>query len=128
MKHTTDGIYVTQPFEVSGAFVTASASLTNGTSATLVSGDSDYYLDLVEIMFSSTSTVALGTANFSIALKNDGSTERTFVMGEGQDVIQCTFPAPLRQNAKNTNWVVDMDDVSGTTVNVYATFVKKNRN
>ena len=128
MKHTTDGIQVIQPYEVSGAFVTASASLTNGTAASLVTGDSDYYLDLVEIMLSSTSTVALGTANFSIALINDGTTYRTFVMGEGQDVVQCTFPAPLMQNVKNTPWNVDMDDVTGTTVNVAATFVKRNRN
>ena len=127
MKKTTDGIQIVQPFEVSGAFVSAAATLTTGTATSLATGDADYYLDLVEIMFSSTSTVALGTANFSIALINGGETYRTFVMGEGQDVVQCTFPAPLRQNEKNTPWNVDMDDVTGTTVNVYATFVKKNR-
>ena len=49
-------------------------------------------------------------------------------MGEGQAVIQCTFPAPLRQNTKNPPWNIDMDDITGTTVNVHATFVKKNRN
>ena len=128
MKHTTDGIYITQPYEVGGAFVSATATLTTGTATSLVTGDADYFLDLVEIMFSSTSTVALGTANFSIALINDGETYRTFSMGEGQDVTQALFPAPLRQNAKNTPWNVDMDDVTGTTVNVAATFVKKNRN
>ena len=128
MKHTTDGIQITQPYEVGGAFVTATATLTTGTATSLVTGDADYYLDLVEIMFSSTSTVALGTANFSIALINDGETYRTFAMGEGQDVTQAIFPAPLRQNVKNTPWNIDMDDVTGTTVNVAATFVKKNRN
>ena len=127
MKHTTDGIQITQPYEVSGAFVSATATLANGTATSLITGDADYYLDLVEIMFSSTSTVALGTANFSITLINDGETYRTFAMGEGQDVVQCTFPAPLRQNVKNTPWNIDMDDVTGTSVNVAATFVKKSR-
>ena len=128
MKHTTDGIYITQPYEVSGAFVSASVSLTTGTATSLISGDADYYLDLVEIMLSTSSTVALGTSDFSVAIINDGTTYRSFSLGGGQNDIQLLFPNPLRQNTKNTPWNVDMDDITGTTVNVYATFVKKNRN
>ena len=126
-KMTSDGIQVFQMYEVSAAFVSASASLTTGTAVSLLVGDADYFLDLVEIMFSTTSTVTLGTVNFNIDLINDGTIYRTFSTGEGQDVVQLIFPAPLRQNTKNTPWKVDMDDVTGTTVNVAATFVKKSR-
>lgn len=110
--------------DVRGAIVTASATLTNGTATSLVAGDADYFLDLVEVQLSTGSTVALGTATAGIDLKNDGTTIRHIDIPEG-GTVQLKFDVPLPQITKNTPWVLDLDDITGTTVRVDAIFIKK---
>lgn len=124
IKQTPDGIQVMKLFDVDNAIVTASASITTGTASTLISGDSDYCLDLIKIQGTTTSTVAMGTTGFNIALINDGSTMINFPFGH-TNYQNFDYFAPLKQNTKNTPWIVDMDDVTGATVNITAWFVKR---
>ena len=111
------------PFDVRGATVTAAATLTNGTATSLIAGDADYLLDIVEITFSTGTTVALGTATAGIDLINDGTVVRHIDLAEGGP-NQLRFDVPLKQLTTNTPWIVDMDDVTGTTVRINATIIK----
>lgn len=106
--------------DVRSALVTAAASLTTGTAATFLAADNDYFLDLVEATFANSST-----ATASIALANDGTTIRTLSIPAG-NTLQVFFDAPLKQLNKSIAWVIDMEDITGTTINVGATFIKQN--
>ena len=98
---------------------TAYAAVTTGTPTTLISGDSGYFLDLVEISFSTNSTVA----STNLLLKDDGTTVRGIDIPV-DDTVQLTFPVPVPQGAKGGDWTIDMEDVTGTTVYISATFVR----
>lgn len=118
MKHDLEGRAFIAMHDVRGALVSASASLANGTAATLVAGDTDYFLDIIEMTLGNNSTVAA-----SVVLKNDGTTIRTLSV-PANGTVQLTFDAPLRQATKNTPWIADMEDITGTTVSVDAVLIK----
>ena len=117
------GREVTTLYEVRSAVVTAQASLLSGSPVTLLTGDSDYFLDLVEITFACNSTVALGGLLSGLDLRNDGSLIRRIDLPES-GMVQLKFPIPLMQQTKNTPWILDMDDITGVDVEVGATFIK----
>lgn len=119
MKQDKQGKQFVALHDVRGAFVTASASLTSGTASELLSGDADYFLDVIEVTFANNSN-----ATASIALKNDGSTVRT-ITATANGTVQLQFDAPLEQPVKNTPWNVDMEDITGTTVSIGAVFMKR---
>ena len=123
MKHNAEGKEFMGFHEVRGAVVTANATLSNGTAATLVAGDADYFLDIQEITFSTGSTAALGTSLAGIDIINDGTIVRHVDLLDG-GLEQLTFDIPLKQITKGTPWIVDMDDVSSTTVQIGATLIK----
>jgi len=108
--------------DVRSALVSATASLTTGTAATLLAGDSDYLLDMVEVTFANNSTVGA-----TVALVSDGTTIKT-VVAPANGTAQLHFYAPLRQSTKNTPWIADMEDITGTTVTIDAVFIKKSSN
>jgi hypothetical protein len=126
MKYDYDGNLMTAHYDVRGGIVTANATLTTGTATSLIAGDADYMLDLVEMTFSTGSTVALGTATFGVDLINDGTVVRHFDMFDG-GVEQVVFDPPLPQITKGTPWNLDMDDVTGTTLKVGATLSKRRK-
>lgn len=99
------------------ALVTASVTLTNGTSQTLIAGDLDYPLDLVEATFSNQSTVAA-----QVTLRDDGTDVRTLAVASG--CTELVPPAPYPQGRKGGNWTVDMEDITGTTIVVDALFIR----
>ena len=103
--------------DVRGALVTASATLTTGTAQTLIAGDTDYFLDLIEVSFANNS----GSAQ--VLLTNDGTTICTVQAGAG--TTQMFFDAGLTQNTKNTPWLADLEDITGSSIVVNATFIKK---
>ena len=111
-------VSLTRPFVVRGACVTASATLTNGTNTTLLTGDSAYKLDLVEISISNTSTVAV-----PVTLKDDGTTVRNFNIPLS-GTVQANYSIPLPQSAAGGIWSVDTADDTNTTINVEAIFIK----
>ena len=98
---------------------TAYVQITSGTPVVLAAGNSGYFLDLVEISFATNSTVA--TTN--IILKDDGTTVRGVDIPV-DDTVQLKFDVPVPQGAKGGDWVVDMEDVTGTTLDVSATFIR----
>lgn len=106
--------------ELRDGLVTASASLSTGTAATLLAAETDYFLDMIEATFANNSNAAA-----QIALKNDATTIRTLQIPAG-DTLALRFDAALKQLTKNTPWVVDMEDITGTTIEIGATFVRKN--
>lgn len=108
--------------DVRGALVSAVATLTTGTAGTLINGDADYFLDIVEITMANNSTVAA-----AVDLKNDGTTVRSISV-PANGTVQLTFDAPLRQETKNIPWVLDMEDITGTSVTVGATLIKQLNN
>ena len=112
------GRQITKPFEIRGAHVTAVASLTTGTAATLLSGDASYFLDLIQVSLANSSTVSA-----SVSLTSDGTTLRTYQIPAG-DTLVINYNIPISQLTKNVPWLVDMEDITGTTVTVEAEFIK----
>lgn len=105
-----------------GAIVTAAASLTTGTAATFLSGDASDFLDLIEATFANNSTAAA-----TVTLANDGTTIRTIVV-PAATTLAVKWDVPIKQLTKNVPWVIDMEDITGTTVTVGANFIKVNGN
>lgn len=104
--------------DVRGAIVTASASLSSGTAASLIAGDSDYFLDIIELTCANNSNAAT-----TVTLINDGTTIRTFGV-PAFSTAQVQFDVPLGQNTKNTPWIVDLPDITGTTISIAARLIK----
>jgi hypothetical protein len=121
MKHDSQGRQFIAQHDVRSALVSANASLTTGTATSLISGDADYFLDIVEITFSNNTTVAGGVSN--VDLISDGTIVRTVSCPPG--VTQLFFDAPLKQITKGTPWNVDLVDITGDTIAVGATLIRK---
>ena len=98
---------------------TAYVQIASGTPVVLKAGNSGYFLDLVEISFATNSTVA--SAN--VTLKDDGTVVRGVDIPV-DDTVQLKFSVPIPQSAKGGDWVVDMEDVTGTILDVSATFIR----
>ena len=116
------GRQVIYPFQVRDLHATASATLANGTAATLLAaGGAGVFHDLVHVTFANNSTVAGNTA--SVALLADGSIVKTIQVPNG-GTVDLEFTYPLPQAQANTNWSVDMEDITGSTVIIDALFIK----
>lgn len=107
------------PHQVRDLVATAYVQITSGTPVTLLAGDADFFHDLVEVSFATNSTVAVT----NVALKDDGTTVRVVDIPVN-DTVTLKFPVPVPQNAKGGNWTIDMEDVTGTTLDVGALFIK----
>lgn len=117
-KKDTSGRQVITMHEVRSALVTAYATVTTGSPTVLDPGDTDYFTDIVEIQLSNNSTAAVG-----VDLFNDGSKIRHFEI-PANTTIENPYLIPLKANTKNVPWLIDMADVTGTTVEVGATLIK----
>lgn len=116
------GRQLTWPFQVRDLYTTAAATLTNGSAATLLAaGGAGVFHDLVHITFANNSTVAGNTAQ--VQLLQDGTVMKT-VQVPNANTLAIDFTYPLPQASAATVWTVDMEDISGSTVNVFATFIK----
>ena len=105
--------------EMREAVVTANASVSTGTATSFIVGEADYFLDIFELTAANTSTVG---ATFSLV--NDGTTVRTISVPAG-GTVHLKFDVPLKQITKNTPWIVDMEDITATTLNIAAYLSKK---
>lgn len=113
------GRRITMPFQVRDLVSTASASLTNGTAITLLAaGSGGVFNDCVHVSFANNSTAAA-----NVVLLSDGTIIKT-IQVPANNTLSIDFTYPLTQPVANTIWSVDMEDVTGTTVNVDAVFVK----
>lgn len=105
-------------YQVRDLVATASATLTTGTSTSLLAaGGTGVFHDLLQVTFSNNSTVSA-----QVSLKDDGTAYNFQVPASGAVVIR--YNAPLKQSAANSQWNADMEDITGTTVYVEALFAK----
>lgn len=120
-KYDRDGKLMVQFHELRGAVVSANVTLSTGTTTSLIAGDSDKMLDIVEISFANDSTAAT-----TVTLSNDGTTVRT-VNVPTSGTVQLYFDVPLEQITKNTPWLIDMPDITGTNIYVGASLIKRHK-
>ena len=113
------GTQVMTPYVIRDSVVTAYVALTTGTKTELVAGVAGYFLDLMQIHFANTSTAAQAITLF------DESTTVQIVNIPLSGGVNIEFPTPLRQSAKGAAWYIDNADVTTSTVNVQALFVKR---
>ena len=117
-----DGRQSINSFQVRDSVATASASVTNGTPTTLIAGQSDTYLDLVYVSLANSSDAAV-----NVLLTDDALTVRTYtvpVATTNGGLVSFDYPLPLPQGAKESDWKLDIPDITGTTVTVNALFIK----
>ncbi len=105
--------------EIRLARVTAYATVTTGSPTVLNPGDADYFTDIVEIQLSNNSTVAVGAD-----LITDGTKVRHFEI-PANSTVEIGYGVPLMQGTKNLPWLIDLPDITGTTVEVGATLIKE---
>lgn len=117
-KLDTQGRQFIAMHDVRGALVSANASLSTGTGTALIAGDADYFLDIVEVTLANNSTVTA-----AVDLKNDGTVVRSFSVPPNS-TVQLKFDAPLKQVTKNTPWIVDMEDITGSSIAIGTTLIK----
>lgn len=118
MKEDLFGRQVMTQYATRDALVTASVTLTTGTNSTLISGDSDYPLDILEITFANQSSVAA-----QVTLKDDGTAVKTLEI-PANSTLELAKNVPLTQGRAGGNWTLDMEDITGTTVVVEAVLMK----
>ncbi len=114
------------PFQMRELVRTAYVALSNGTETTLLAGSAGEFFDLVSITCANTSAAALGAStdvDIDIRDATGGGVVASIVV-QDQDTKTISFPVPVPQNTAATTWTVDMDDVTGTTVNISALFVR----
>ena len=106
-------------FQVRDIHVTAQATLSTGTPTAFLSGDTAKFLDLLHVTLANNSTVAA-----NVVLKDDGSSAKTFQVPANSTLIVDLSSLPLFQSLKGSNWQLDMEDITGTTIQADALFVK----
>lgn len=107
-------------YELRDSLVTAYVQAATGTKTTLLAGDSGFFHDLLEISFANNSTVVVT----NLTLSDDGTTVRVVDIPV-DSTVQIVEPVPFPQGAKGGNWQVDLEDVTGTTVDVTALFIRR---
>lgn len=124
LKQDAAGRGIMVMHDARGAVISAAANLTTGTATSLIVGDADYLLDIVEMTLANNSSVALGGGLAGVDLINDGTIVRHIDLPD-LGTIQLLFNPPLKQITKNTPWNVDLNDITGTTISIGATLVKR---
>lgn len=119
MKTDQQGRVIVAPHDVRGAIFSANVSIANGTPTNFILGDSDYFLDIVEMTFANTSSASMG-----LDVTNDGTLSR-HVEIPANSTIQLQFDVPLKQTSLNTPWNIDGPDVTNSTVQVGGMYIKK---
>lgn len=114
------GRQIIRPVQVRDLTVSAYASFTTGTEATLLSATAGKMYDLIYILASNNSTVAVG-------VDVRGVTAGNILMHleiPANGVVGVSTPVPIPQTSSDTGnaWTVDLPDITGTTVYVSALF------
>lgn len=100
------------------AHVTATASVSTGTKTTLLSGQAEYKLDLLYLTASNSSDAA-----YSVTLSDDGTNVYTFNV-PASNTIELRPEGTILQSAAGGNWQLDIGDLTGGTITVFADFIK----
>lgn len=114
------GRQVTYPYQVRDNISTARASVANGTETTLFAGVAGTKHDLLYVSGSNDSDAAV-SADIRDAT-GGGIITTLHIPANATEFI--SFPAPVPQNFAADTWTVDIPDITGTTVNISALFIK----
>jgi hypothetical protein len=112
------GRQVMRTVQIRDLMATAYATIANGTETTLKSGVAGAFLDLVYIMGSNNSDVAVSVDIRSVT---GGNIIMTLQI-PASSVAGLSLPVPIPQDNQGNNWTVDMGDITGTTVSLSALF------
>ncbi|MFA7662683.1 MAG: hypothetical protein WCX88_02085 [Patescibacteria group bacterium] len=112
------GRQLTRPVQVRDLIKTAYASVSTGTETTILAGVAGSYLDLIKIMMSNNSTVAVGV---DIRAVIGGNIIQHYEI-PANGVVGESLSVPWPQDATGNAWTIDMPDITGTTVYVSALF------
>ena len=120
------GRQLVTPYQVRDLVRTAYVQLTNGTETTLLAGAAGAFFDLVSVTCANTSSAALGAlTDVDIDFRDaTGGGVVASIVVQDQDTQTINFPVPIPQNTAAATWTAKMDDVTGTTVNVTALFIR----
>ena len=128
------GRQVTTPYQVRDLIRTAYVSLTTGAETTLLAGVAGVFFDLISVSASTDSTfgvVTLVPPYVTIrSTRGSGAVAALSVPGQagtavGAAGVTClTLPVPLPQDETDSSWTIQLNDITGTTVNVQALFIR----
>ena len=114
------GRQVITPYQVRDLVSTAYLSLTTGTETTLLSAVAGVFLDCVQIVCANQSDAAVDVDFRSVT---GGNVE--FSITVPADATAGFVPSiPWPQGNTGNNWTADIADITGTTVNINALFVR----
>ena len=122
LRGTPDGeVLVSQPYPymVRSSVSTAAATLTGGTETDLLAGVTGEKHDLLFITGANNSTVAV---TVSIREATANAVVMSLELG-ANSTEQITMPIPYPQQDEDSDWTVDIPDISGTTVTLAALFI-----
>ena len=105
---------------VRGGRKSAYVSLTTGTETALLAGESGYYHDLVYVMCANQSDVAVAV-DFR---QTTGGTVQMTVEVPANGTAGIAPSKAIPQDHQDASWTVDMEDITGTTVDITAGFIK----
>jgi hypothetical protein len=111
----------TRPINARGSLATAYVSLTTGTETTLLAGTAGEYRDLIYIMGTNNSDVAVSVDIRNVTAGNIQTTVRIPANG----TAGVSLPVPIPQEETGNNWTADLPDITGTTVTLSALFSKE---
>ena len=121
------GRQLIRPVQVRDLVFTARASVSNGTETTLFAGTASAFNDLIYVMASTTSVY--GTGGFATidirSVRAGGILASIQVPNSSQGTAILSFTPPLPQDEVGSSWTIDMNDITGTTVNVSALFSRE---
>ena len=114
------GRQVMVPYQVRDLIQTAYVALANGTETNLLAGIASTYLDLAWIMAANTSDAAI-----DIDVRCGTGYGVLLSLTVPADATAGIAPAvPIPQDNTGQPWTVDIGDLTGTTVNISALFIK----
>lgn len=115
------GRQITRPFQMRDLTLTAYVSLTNGTETTLLAASAGNLHDLVWIMAANTSSAAQQIDIREVTAGN--IVMQLYIPANSTAGIAPALPWP--QSSTGNNWTVDNADVTNSTINVTALFVRE---
>ena len=113
------GRQLTRPYQVRDLIATAYASLTTGTKTALRTSTTGEFSDLIQIGFSNNSDAAT-----TVTLTDESTTVRHYPVA-ANSASTLNYQVPIPQSATGVAWYVDLPDITGTTIEVTAEFLRE---
>ncbi|KKR20040.1 MAG: hypothetical protein UT51_C0009G0014 [Candidatus Nomurabacteria bacterium GW2011_GWC2_39_41] len=115
------GRQLTRPVQARDLIATAYVSVSNGTETTLLAAIAGSYLDLIYVMGTNNSDVAVTVDLRAVTAGNIVTSVRIPANG----TAGVALPVPIPQDETGNNWTADLPDITGTTVTLSALFSKE---